>query len=197
MLHTLPPGVMHTPGGGRRTTEHKSFPPERRAAGAHPVLDAAVLLVRPQVRQHREVPHPALAAAHRLGAVAPPVVVLQALHAAQRSESPVAPVPAAPLHRAAEKPLLLLLRLLQLLPGTPARPCCAITRRDALVLVAVATHVHPQVGLPLEALPADEAEVRALCHDLVHVHINKVTAEVSGSGGVGMRGAAERGCALS
>ena len=194
MLHTLPPGVMHTPGGGRRTTEHKSFPPERRAAGAHPVLDAAVLLVRPQVRQHREVPHPALAAAHRLGAVAPPVVVLQALHAAQRSEPLVAPVPAAPLHRAAEQPLRLLLRLL---PGIPARPCCGIPRRDALVLVAVTSHVHPQVGLPLEALPADEAEVRTLCHDLVHVHIDDVTAEVSGSGGVGRRGAAERGCALS
>lgn len=138
-------------------------------AGTLPLEVAAVLLVRPQVRQHRELlPVASLAHVH-LRAVASLVMILHADHRLQRREPRVLLVPPAPFLRA---------RVLLRRP-TPATSAAAALHGVAqggagLVLVAVRPHVHPQIGVALEPFAAHLAVVGVLGQQIRRVQLDDV-----------------------
>ena len=145
---------------GGDVAEELVLPGEGGAAGADPPVAAAVLLVRAQVGEHGEALDVAPAAGVALVAVAPAVVVLDADRRLERLEALVLPVPLAP-HEGARVEA----------PGRRRRrrrvPAGLGERGRRLVLLAVAAHVHPQVGVALEALAADLARVHVRRQDLL------------------------------
>ena len=143
---------------GGDVAEELVLPGEGGATGADPSVAAAVLLVRAQVGEHGEALDVAPAAGVALVAVAPAVVVLDADGRLERLEAPVLPVALAPDEGAGVEA-----------PGQRGRRRGGGLgeRRRRLVLLAVAAHVHAQVGVALEALAADLARVHVRRQDLL------------------------------
>ena len=167
---------------------------EGGAAGAEPAVVAAVLLVGAEVGEDGEVLAAAAVAHVHLGAMAALVVVLCADHRLERLELGVPPVPPATLLRARVLPRRRRHRLVASLGEQLGR---IGQRRLALVLVAVRAHVHPQVGVALEPLPAHLAVVRVPRQQvrrlqLHHVHLAVAVAVVV-SAAAARRGRRRRG----
>lgn len=161
----------------RHVTEELGLPREAGAARAPPLGLPAVLQMALQVRQDREALLVAAVAGVHLGAVTPLEVVLHADHRLQGPELLVRLVPVATDVRTREPSLRrpgdrrLLRRRRRLREGL---------RR--LELVAVRAHVHPQVRVALETLPADLAEMDVLGQDLHGVELHDLAVLFSGPG---------------
>uniref|UniRef100_A0A7C9DCV7 Uncharacterized protein n=1 Tax=Opuntia streptacantha TaxID=393608 RepID=A0A7C9DCV7_OPUST len=134
-----------------------------------------MLLVALEIRHHREALLMAPIARVHLRTVASLEVILHANRRLQWPEFSVLLVPITSDVRTRES------RLPSSAGGTTARGGGLFRFGESLrrlELVAVGSHMHPEIGVALESLPADVAEMDVLCQELDRVYLHNLQISV-------------------